>query len=269
MEHDKMPYGGENENKDVKTPWDELGGDTADNESEKNEEKDKIIEVTLEKEKSRYEFVLSMYGADVSGEHPASFELVRDLGMRNGTNYSSREMSQETQQKIENEWSPIEIEKKYGDSVEEYGVSMSELYYVTVRMNSEAKEAEGGHYGYFCDKLPGIIDRHFSEKVSEEEKKLFASIIHKCSGWYDENGDMAEHRQNHNLNDEELNLFAKYVYDPQGNVGWIGKDEQGDYRGYVPTGDGLVDGMMETFDYAASHDWYHITEKVESLKNGA
>lgn len=72
------------------------------------------------------------------------------------------------------EWSPYAIADKYGDKVEQYGISLADINLVTSRfvMNS---------YERFCMMLPNIIERHFSDTVPEDDKNTMASIVRAIS----------------------------------------------------------------------------------------
>lgn len=92
----------------------------------------------------------------------------------------NKNMHYEAIKKLRGEWSPFSMENKYGHFVEDYGVSLADVNIVLrSARNSDSADKGASYYEYFCEKLPDIIEKHFSDNVSEDHKQTICSIIGK------------------------------------------------------------------------------------------
>lgn len=135
-------------------------------------------------------------------------------------------------------------------------------------------ENESQPYEYFCENIPSVIERHFSENIPEEHKQMMGSIIRKYISHEDNWENYLEYLQEINpttdaqkpeeinFSDEEVELLAREYADANKAVGnSINKIYLDDLRGGSTTGDKLLDGLMygiyggPNFDAALSiHD---------------
>lgn len=172
--------------------------------------------------------------------------------------------------RIENDFRPYKIEEKYGDEVEECGISLSDinrilldsyradkpsivsngLFFTPLNENSKIEP-----YEYFCENLPNVIEKHFSNNVSADHKQKISSIIEKIIQNDDEyyrrdfcqmhHGDEVSFKDlaDVNLSESEIDFLAKEYGKANKEAGnnHINLDKM---RGGTTTNDKLLDGIM-------------------------
>lgn len=159
---------------------------------------------------------------------------------------------------IGGEWSPTRIEEQYGDKVEKYGISLADINAAMAHRSAYDDEYP---YDIFCRNLPNIIEKHFSDQVSEENKKTMASIVRKISHdrLYDFNEDTTDQPTPTLLSEQESDFIAKLFVDANKAKGRSVEDvcNYKNLRGEkhisvdldVKTDDLLLDGIINNLDY--------------------
>ena len=170
---------------------------------------------------------------------------------------------------IGGEWSPARIEEQYGHKVEKYGVSLADINAVMAHRSAHDDEYP---YDIFCRNLPGIIERHFSDQSSEENKKTISSIVQKISHdrLYDfesDENDANDQPRPTLLSDRESDFVAKLFVDANKAKGRSVEDAcnyknlSGEKRISVDldveTDDLLLDGIIDNLNYFAYHKYQY------------
>ena len=119
-------------------------------------------ESDLDKTKLREEFLGDHYGAYNDLDDCFSYYAISEFNPDN----------------LPNHLRPQAIAERYGDQIEKYGASLADVNILLGALNDQ-KYKDG--YLNFCTQLPWIIDRHFSDKTSDEDKKMMGGIIRKYS----------------------------------------------------------------------------------------
>lgn len=212
-----------------------------------------------EKMQKRTDFVADNYSVPVGCKD--ALNTIRDRRVNNPINEEYKNLYDARIRVLEGECSPKNIAEKYGDAVEDVGTSLAALNFVITRfmpptdlINSNSRgsryfgyDNDPEPYEYFYNELPDVMSRHFSDKVPEDERKMFGSIINKVSSNWNylpdsNNGDKQE------LTDDEEDLIVKYYSDALKEAGHsyeLFEQEHGD----LITKDAAIDGIMQAIQY--------------------
>lgn len=170
---------------------------------------------------------------------------------------------------IGGEWSPARIEEQYGHKVEKYGISLADINAVMAHRSVHDDEYP---YDIFCRNLPNIIERHFSDQTSEEDKKTISSIVQKISHDrlydFDSGEDDATNQPRPTLlSDQESDFIAKLFVDANRAKGRSVEDVC-NYKNLpggkrisvdsdIETDDLLLDGIIDNLNYFANYKYQY------------
>ena len=107
----------------------------------------------------------------------SAFSLIEDLAKI--SDESNHELSNEKRRiRLYAEFEPSNIEKKYGPQVEECNISLADINRILEQGYNYQSDA-GTAYEYFCENLPNVIEKHFSDDIPVDHKQIMGSIIGK------------------------------------------------------------------------------------------
>lgn len=189
---------------------------------------------------------------------------IRDLQSRdnieNEIEKGKKDLQEAQRKMIVGEWNPNRIAEKYGSRVEKYGVSLADINDIlserslvdyTKSPEKLRRQLNTPQYEYFCEEIPNIIEKHFSDDVSEEHKTMLASVIKKYEQReydmqrYLDNSEVAHKTERPAdievyLSEEEIDFLAKEYSEASVAAGNSSKDV---CSGGL-TDDEFLDGLM-------------------------
>lgn len=120
---------------------------------------------------------MGIYSRMTRGEWPDATQELLYLGQR--ANYIETVKKKTSEG---GEWDPEIIAEKYGNQVEKYGISLADISHILSKSHSSEEKTINPSKlfpEYFCENIPNVIERHFSENVDDKHKQLLSTIIRK------------------------------------------------------------------------------------------